>query len=219
MVLFCIFIFILKSINILLYFKLFIFFKSIFKVYCKRMDNNIILFNKDGFLFKKMDSHCYKVEFTMENKNILLANIINFNLIKLIYDLNPDIYEKVNLEKLSDNEVNITLLMKHFFEDLGLPQRYIYINMQKFIQDNIIWFESTSITKCRPENICSDASLMPIKHMSSVCKIITPHNIDFTFTIYFEENLDIPAFAEKMVGIILHKIFKRVKQFIENLRI
>ena len=39
------------------------------------------------------------------------------------------------------------------------------------------------------------------------------------FNIVFDSNLIVPTFAEKMSGIIISKIFKRVKQFIENFRI
>jgi len=37
--------------------------------------------------------------------------------------------------------------------------------------------------------------------------------------VLFEDYVKIPQFAEKMVGLILNKIFKRVKQFIENVRV
>jgi hypothetical protein len=42
--------------------------------------------------------------------------------------------------------------------------------------------------------------------------------MNFSFTVQFEDYVEIPAFAEKIVGLILNKIFKRVKQFIENFR-
>ena len=183
------------------------------------MSQEVCLFYKDGFTFTKIKEHSYKIHFTMENKNIILPNIIDFSLIKLIYDLNSDIYETVNLEKLNENEAIITLVMKYFFEDLGLPQRFLYIHMKKRIENNCIWFESTSIRSYRPDNIPIDSEIMPIKNMVNICNICSPHNIDFIFSVFFEEELEIPLFAEKMVGIIIHKIFKRVKQFIENLRI
>jgi hypothetical protein len=183
------------------------------------MDNNIILFNKDGFLFKKMDSHCYKVEFTMENKNILLANIIDFNLIKLIYDLNPDVYESSNIEHLNENECIINLLMKHFFEDLGLPQRFSFMHINRNIKDNQITFHCQTIKTHRPPNMPPDAELFNIDQMITICDIITPHKITFNFNIIFNPNMNVPPFAEKIIGTIVRKIFNRVKQFIENVTI
>ena len=82
------------------------------------MDLAVTLFDKDGFKFSCLKKNHYSLTFSMENNKIVLSKIIDFNLIKLIYDLNPDVYEKVNIEKINDNEVILTLLMKHFFEDL-----------------------------------------------------------------------------------------------------
>ena len=84
------------------------------------MDLEAILYEKDGFIFSRIEKNKYTMNFAMENKNIILAKVIDFNLIKLIYDLNGDVYEKVSMEKLNDNEVIATLLMKHLFEELGL---------------------------------------------------------------------------------------------------
>ena len=84
------------------------------------MDSEAVLFNKEGFRFVRTIKNQYKLDFSIENKRINIANIIDFNLIKLIYDLNPDVYEYVNLNRVSENEAIITLLMKHFFEPLKL---------------------------------------------------------------------------------------------------
>jgi hypothetical protein len=168
--------------------------------------------------FSKIHDKKYTLDFSMENKNILLANVVNFDLIKLIYELNGDIYESVNIEKISDNEATVVLVMKHLFEDLGLPQRYSYLHMKKNINnDNEIIFKSQTIYSERPKNIPKDSELMAMKENIGTCKIISPHKISFSFAVVFEDYVKIPQFAEKMIGIILNKIFKRVKQFIENI--
>jgi hypothetical protein len=183
------------------------------------MDLEAILYEKDGFIFSRIEKNKYKMNFVMENKNIILANVIDFNLIKLIYDLNGDVYEKVSMEKLNDNEVIATLLMKHLFEDLGLVQRYSFIHIKKFVEESRIIFNAQSIKSYRPEGIPRDAELMAMDDLTNVCQIINPHKIDFTFIIVFDPIMNIPPFAEKLVGLILNKIFKRVKQFIENVRV
>ena len=99
-----------------------------------------ILFEKDDFTFSKKGNNIYYTTFTLENEKINLTSVINFELIKLIYDLNPDIYETVILEKMNENEANITLVMKHFFEDLGLPQKFSFLHMKKIMAKNHILF-------------------------------------------------------------------------------
>jgi hypothetical protein len=182
-------------------------------------DLEAVLFDKEGFKFVRIKKNNYKLTFVMENKNIILSKIIDFNLIKLIYDLNNDVYEYANLDKLNENEAIITLLMKHFFADLGLPQRFSFLHMKKIVEERRITFNSQSIKSHRPEGMPEESRLMAIKDMTSICDIITPHKVYFSFNITFDEEMNIPPFAEKMVGLISHKIFKRVKQFIENVLI
>jgi hypothetical protein len=79
------------------------------------MDSKV-LYEKDGMIFTKIDDKKYNLSFSMENKNILIANIIDFSLFKLIYELNGDIYERVNLTKISENQAVVTLLIRHLFE-------------------------------------------------------------------------------------------------------
>jgi len=183
------------------------------------MDLAVTLFDKDGFKFSCLKKNHYSLTFTMENNKIVLSKIIDFNLIKLIYDLNPDVYEKVHIETLNNDEVILTLLMKHFFEDLGLPQRYSFIHMKKVDEECKINFIAQSIKSHKPEGMPEDAELMALQNMIAICDIITPHKVNFSFNVIFDGEMNFPPFAEKMVGMILHKIFKRVKQFIENVRV
>jgi hypothetical protein len=180
------------------------------------MDSEVLLFNKEGFKFIRSIKNQYRLDFSIENNRIIIANIIDFNLIKLIYDLNPDVYEYVDVKNVSENEAIITLLMKHFFEDLGLPQRFSYINMKRIIEPNKIIFHSKSIRDHRPQCMPPESELMNMKDLICNCNIVTKHKADFLVNVIFHENMNIPPFAEKMIGMILFKIFKRVKQFIEN---
>jgi hypothetical protein len=177
------------------------------------------LYSKEGFIFKKNEKNNYSLFFQMQNNGMILSKIIDFNLVKIIYDLNPDIYEKVNLKIINENEATINLLMKHLFEDLGLPQRFSYMHVKKISTENTIIFESQTIKSERPEGMPVDAELMSVKTMKCYCDIITQHKIGFTFNVLFEDKMSVPPVVEKLVGLILYKIFKRVKQFIENVRI
>jgi uncharacterized protein YkvS len=186
------------------------------------MENSehITLFNKDGFIFSQNGSYNYEIKFEMKNNNIILDKIVNFGLIKLVYDLNPDIYLTSSLDKLNENEAIVTLLLKHFFEDLGMTQRYSYMHMKKRQEDNKIIFEGQSILGNKPECIPKEAEILALQNVVCVCEIITPHAINFSFSIFFSNKHRIPPpFVQKMIGVILNKIFKRVKQFIENMQL
>ena len=185
------------------------------------MDNlePLILFNKDGFTFTRKSEHHYEVNLSMTNNNILLDKLVDFGLMKLIYDLNPDIYIKSSIEKLSENEAIVTLLLKHLFEDIGLPQKYSYVHMTKKVEQNKVTFISKSIHSHRPEGIPENAELMSIDNLECICDIETPHKINFTFEVIFDKKRRTPPFfVQKMLGNIMNKIFKRVKLFIESLQ-
>ena len=108
--------------------------------------------------------------------------------------------------------------MKHFFEDIGLPQRYSFMNIKKIIEKNRILFKAqTIIQNDKPKNIPSEAQVLSIDNLTCICDLITPHKVKISFDINFNSGFNIPLFAEKMIGIIIHKIFKRLKLFIEKI--
>jgi hypothetical protein len=184
------------------------------------MTEPVILYSKECFTLKKNDKNNYSLSFYMENNNILMSKIIDFNLIKLIYDLNPDIYEKVNIQILNKNEAIVNLLMKNLFEDLGLPQRFSYMKIKR-IENNTgnILFTTETIKNERPPDMPPDTELMKINNSTINCHIVTPHKINFECNFIFEKTMIIPEVVEKIFGLILHKIFNRIKQFIENVKL
>jgi hypothetical protein len=183
------------------------------------MTDSNVLYSKEGFIFTKNEKNNYSLSFSMQNNSIVLSKIIDFNLIKLIYELNPDVYEKINMNIIDENKAIANLLLKHLFKDLGLPQRFSYVRINKIVEENSIKFISQTIKPEIPEGMPPDSELMPIKNMICHCEIITPHHIRFTCNVQFENSMIVPPVAEKLVGLILYKIFNRVKQFIENVRI
>jgi hypothetical protein len=183
------------------------------------MSESILLYSKEGLEFIKNQNNNYTLVFDMENNNIIMSKIVDLNLIKLIYDLNGDIYEKININIINDEEAILNLLIKNLFEDIGMPQRFSYVHIKKIITENKISFFSESIKNSIPEGMPKESKLLPIKKMLCDCLIITPHKIKFSCNIIYEDYMNISPFAEKMARLILFKIFRRVKQFIENIRI
>jgi hypothetical protein len=180
----------------------------------------IELFNKENLVFKRYGFNKYLLEFDIENKNIYMEKIIDFSLLELIYKLNPDIYEHKDFNKINENEVIVIILMKHFFEDLGLPQRYSFMNIKKLIEKNKILFKAQTIIQSeKPQKIPKEAEILNIDNLTCICDLITPHKVKISFDINFNSGFAIPLFAEKLIGVIIHKIFKRLKLFIEKITI
>lgn len=185
----------------------------------------ITLFNKEGLIFVKNCRNSYSLNFRIKNDNIILESIVDFPLIRLLYDLNTDIYESIHMENVNtdtNNEIIFVLVIKHLFEELGMTQRFLNLHMVKHVDklNGSILFNSQSIhSSIFPENVPKEAELLPIKNMNCHCLIITQNIIDFSCNITFDEWMNILPISEKLVGFILFKIFKRIKQFIENLKV
>ncbi len=180
-----------------------------------------ILFEKDGFCMIKENSNCFKISFEIQNTKIYLENIIHFDLIKLVYDLNPDIFETIDFKKSENNsnEATVYFVMKHFFEDLGMPQFYNHTHVTRTTNNEYIIFKMEPIINENNEKNNDELVQMPLEKMEVICYKITPHKITFQYNILFNKKREIPPYVEKLVGSIIYKIFNRVKLFIENVSV
>jgi hypothetical protein len=180
-----------------------------------------ILYNKDAMLISKLKEGCFQIDFQMENRNILLANVINFDLLKLIYDLNKDIVERVEMNKIDENNAIITILVKNFFEDLGIPQKFACLQVlrEENSETKEIQFTFNTFPTYRASWLASDIELAFIDQIKLICVPASPHLINFHCWIQFPMNKDIPAFVQKMSVMMVQKIINRLKQFIESVKI
>ena len=179
------------------------------------------IIEKNGIKFIKLNPNKFNLTFDITNNNILLASIINFDLIHLIHKLNPSIFEKITTDHKSDTNVIMNILLNDLFADLGLPHYYLALNINKEIIDstnftfNCCQFASASIYS-KLEIYPDDVELIPIQKFDICFTIINNHNIKINCDIYLTDNHNIPIFFDKMIGNILYNIFNRLKQFIEN---
>ena len=185
------------------------------------MDDLSVLYEKNDTKIIKLDNGNYHLFFSIENNNMYLDSVINFDLIKLIYDLNKDICEKVNLEKHDENTATISVLIKNLFEDLGLSQKYSCLQITKSIHNSQIIFDlNTTIPTKKPEWVTNDMELANIKSIKFISDVSNNrHKINFKCLIDFQENMEAPVFVQKVSVMVINKIINRLKQFIENVRV
>lgn len=179
------------------------------------MEEPRVILNKGDVKFIKLSKNNFQLLSKIENSKLDLVELINFDLIKLMYDLNRDINEYTELHKINDEEAIMIVLMKPFFEDLGLPQKYSHLRIQKIVEENKIKFISSPMIE-RPEKIPINAEMIPFKTITSTFYIENIHKITIENNIIFKDNHVIPLFIEKFFGTIFCKIYNRVKLFIDN---
>jgi hypothetical protein len=191
--------------------------------------DEILLLEKNTIRISKTVNEEYHMECEIENKNLILEKIIDFDMMKLVYDLNADIYEKTELHKISDLEADIFFIMKDLFPDLGIPQRFAYLKVKKQVEKDPLTQKTSKIVFQsqfildengefkRPEHVAQNIFPLPIERMDIECIFFNEHKMYFSNKIKInQKKMKIPAFLEKMTSHIIYKVFLRLKQFIEN---
>ena len=177
-----------------------------------------IIHEKNGIKIIKNGKNNYNLSFYIENNKYVLSSIINLDLIGLIYKLNEDIYESIHIEKINENEINITLVMKRIFMDI-ITQRYAYLNIKKEVKGNNIIFSSNVIKTHRPTFVGSELESVSVDTIINTFEILSDHKLKVECDFIFLENR-IPgtvAIFDRVLANIISKMFFRFKNFIEIL--
>jgi hypothetical protein len=183
-----------------------------------------VIIDKNDFKFTKLDASQFNLTFKIKNNNIILPKIINFDLINLIFKLNPNIFDSVNMQKGEVEEtnvveeVNIYALLKDIFCEIGLPQYYSSLNIKKTNTLSGIRFLISNNNNSN-ENENKDIECLPIEQIVIDFDVITNHYVNVNCDITLSDDHNLPQFTEKIIGNMIYNIFNKVKQFIENITI
>jgi len=180
-----------------------------------------IIVDKNGIRVIKLDTNKFTLSFNMINNNIVLPAIINFDLINLLNKLNPNIFESMRLNRVSDKNAIMDLLLKDLFSDLGIPHYYLALNINieneydAQLNINKIIFNCISFNN-KLDLYPIDVELLPTYNINMCFNIINNHHVYANCDIGLIDKHNTPSFFEKIVGNIFYNIFYKLKQFIEN---
>lgn len=187
------------------------------------MDTKILL-DKNGVKFIKVTDETFNISFTVENSQDVRP-LINLNLIKLLHDLNPDLFESYSGVNRDENEQHIYILFKDLFADLGIPQYYYNFSLASCSSNananqdsSTIRFIITPINYL--ENINTDSTTLmfvPLTNCEIVCTLINNTLGHFNITVHTTNAELFNSFFEKMVAMIVYKVVNRLKQFITTI--
>ena len=178
------------------------------------MEMEKVLIDKGEIKLIKKGTDDYTMAFGLENPIINISSIINNNLIKLIYDLNLDLFENIHIDKIDDYESCILILFKDLFNDMGFPHYYYYFNLKHNVAENHFLLTPQV------------SAAVIIKRMECVklqqCKInytlLNDHQIKFNIEAVLPSgDGSVSTMIEKIICNIIYKIFNRVKQFIYSI--
>jgi len=193
------------------------------KVDVNEDDTTKLIVEKNGILFNKNKTkdNIFNVHFKIMNDKIYLPALINFDFIRLIYDLNTDVYDYVSVTKTDDHNACFLVTIKPFFKDFGMPQRYSSIHVRQHDINpatNTIEFYGETILTQKPPNLPEKAELLPLVNMNIKFIILSNHEVEVHVELIFEDSFSLIPIVEKMVGIIIYKMFNKTRQFIQCLR-
>ncbi len=180
-------------------------------------ENKIICKKKNLLLTLNNNTKNYNLNFdtTFSAKN--LQNYTNFNIYKLLFELNKDIIESIEIiDLLSENQANILIIFKEIGDTIKIPKNYIYVTINKIYENDEIIFES--INNNNIENIKNKIiGCNKTINEYSILKIINNNNLlnfnyEFKFNIIFQQS----NFVNNIIALLIKKIFYKLKLFIEN---
>ena len=195
----------------------------------ENLENNPIIFNKNGFKIIKQERNSYMVTFDIENPHIYIEKLVNFNFLDIVFEVNKDIIDNYSVDILEENENktegNVVITLKHLFADLGLPQKYINTNvvMKKQHDQSLTSFHIKNIgvlpeIEKLNETEGNNYELFKLKNVIIYCKYVNKHKINVEYYIYYPNSFLLSSILEKIICSVVYKIFIRTKLFIEMYR-
>ena len=168
----------------------------------------------------KGEQDIFRICFKLVNPNYDLHQAIGFKLFSLLGELNKDVIEKIVLEPYSENDtiMKMGMILKRFGAEFGISQKYVYSETQIHKTDDQYNFFSKKIDKADHFEIPNRC--IPVKKSNGNLSISfinnNEMNVVYEFSLVIEE--DMPNMMRKLPGMLMKKIFIRLKSFLETIR-
>ena len=181
--------------------------------------NNIC--TKNNIILSKSDMNDYTLNLRSNNNKINYRNIINFNIYKILGEVNPKNIESCELiEQLDLHKATFLFKFKAFGPDIGIPKKYMYLETTcNQISNNIIEYSSTNLTDTTNINSLIKGYEPITSNYSNLRITLLDEN---TIEVIYKFNIDInevlPTFASNLIGLLMKKMFLNLKTFIENIQ-
>jgi hypothetical protein len=178
-------------------------------------DFKTVCLKESVFLKREKSCNIFLLQFNLENKNKNLHDLINLNMYNLLFNLNKDNFEKIEIKKwLSSNEIEVLFLFKPFGKDLGIKPKYMYIKTIAHISNEKHIYNSFDIEYPDMEELKNYERVK-----NTISTMIVNFESDYKININYIFKLDLihvlPIYMENVLGLIMKKMFLHLKQFIE----
>ena len=180
-------------------------------------ENKIICSKKNILLTINNNNKIYNLKFNTISCNISLQKYNNFDIYKLLFELNKDIVESIEIINLLDENVaDVLIILKEIGDSIKIPKNYIYVTIYKKYNNGELIFESKNNNNIENiKNKIIGCNKCISEH--SILKIINNNNIlnfnyQFKFNMIFQQS----NFVNNIIALLIKKVFYKLKLFIEN---
>ena len=178
-------------------------------------DFKTVCLKEKVFLKREKSCNIFSLQLNVENINKNLHDIVNLNMYNLIFRLNTDNFEKIEVKKwISPTEVEILFLFKPFGKELGIKPKYMYVKtIQQITNEKHVY---TSFDIDYP-NIGELSNYEKVKNTISTMVVNFESNFRINISYIFKLELtnSLPIYMENILGLIMKKMFLNLKNFIE----
>jgi hypothetical protein len=170
------------------------------------------IFCKNPLTINKIGENLYSSEAILNYGKIDIFKLFEFEKMHILKDVNSDIVQHMRVYDIKDETATIFLEYKHFLKEFGFPKFGAHVDIRRNKNDNIIDFFAKNNTS-KYNN--SDCTIFPIDDIHFRVQVFDFNKISININVKFNTNFQIPPFAEKFALRIVHKMFVRLKEFIE----
>jgi len=169
-----------------------------------------LLFDKDKLQIKRIEKNTYTLEGNFSNLKVDIEKLIMFQNFPILRELYQDIIDEINVTNIQDDSAIYFIVFKHFFKDMGFPRTGLHLDIKKTVKKNMLEFECSNNNEIKESNYfipSFDTFIIEIYLYENDAKLMVQNKINLHF--------EIEPFVEKMIVQIIHKMFLRLKRFIE----
>ena len=183
----------------------------------------------DMILRKNTDMKLFSLEYVYKNNNFELMSLINVKLHNLLYEVNKDIFESIEIQPLSESEdnmeYNILYIFKDFGGDLGGFKTYMYVSTKihkRFAGNGTteINFTSKSIPY-EYHTQMSEQKYKLIEYPLYIQKyiLLTSNHIQVLhmFKLKPENEAELTVTMENAISLLIKKMYLRLKYAVEHI--
>lgn len=194
-----------------------------------------ICIQNDMRLGKNTEMKLFTLEYKYTNPNFDFLSLININIHKLLYEVNKDIIETIDIIPNSheSTEYNIFYKFREIGGDLGRLKTYMYVNTKiakRFASNGNteIIFTSKSVPYEGHSNL-QDQKYKLLEYPLYIQKFIYDETSDnkpanstiqvlHMFKLKPDQETELTVAMENAIGILIKKMYFRLKVAIESLR-